>query len=62
VVLTIKAAAHAGYYFQRNGLEARADYANGFWVANTERFGVRTGEQVTEEQLAPLLRRRTYLG
>ena len=62
MVLTIKAAAHAGYYFQRNGLEARADYANGFWVANTERFGVRTGEQVTEEQLAPLLRRRTYLG
>lgn len=62
MVLSIKAAAVAGYYFQKNGLEERPDLAAGRWLGSSERFGVKEGAAVTVGRLEHLLFRRTPNG
>lgn len=62
MVLSIKAAAVAGYYFQENGLEACSELAAGRWIGSSDRFGVRYGARVTIDRLDHLLRRRTPKG
>lgn len=62
MVLSVKAAANAGYYFQANGLEARPDLAGGKWIGSIKRFGVVEGSAVQPEIFQHLLMRRTPKG
>ena len=62
MVLSIKAAANAAYYYQANGLEQLGDYAKGRWHGVSTRLGVQSGEEVDPKILDLLLRRRSKGG
>ena len=64
MVLSIKAAAHADYYFQATGLETLPEYANGVWYGRPKGagLGVRPGQPISPRDLDCLLRRRAISG
>ena len=62
MVLTIKAAAPAGYYFQANGLEARSDFAEGQWRGGSDRLGIKKSQKVEKDIFERLLNRQSAFG
>jgi len=62
MVLSIKAAAHAAYYFQASGLEAKRECADGRWIGESDPLGVNDGSAVDAWTFDQLLRRRSAFG
>ena len=62
MVLSIKAAAHAAYYFQASGLEAKRECADGRWIGGSDPLGVNDGSAVDAWTFDQLLRRRSAFG
>lgn len=62
MVLSIKPAAPAGYYFQRNGMEAIPSFADGIWFGLAQRLGVGRSRVVKANELERLLRREAAAG
>jgi conjugative relaxase-like TrwC/TraI family protein len=58
MVLTVKNAAPADYYFQVSGLEADPNWARGIWYCPSEQLGVKHKSEVAVDALALLLDRR----
>ncbi len=58
MVLTVKNAAPADFYFQGSGLEADPNWARGIWYCPSEQLGVKHKSEVAVDALALLLDRR----
>lgn len=62
MVLSIKGAAPAAYYFQKNGMEAVPKFADGVWFGVSRRLGIEKSRIVRPDDLARLLRREAAAG